>query len=277
LLRQLDESRAENLVKENYTLKSNLEKFPNGLQSVDPTMNDAPPKEGQEGKKKGGLMTLATIGDSPASGAGNSMYMLQEMERKADRIADDSTKNPSQAIAEAQGLPLTLMEGMRSPRAQALEGIARANAKTNPTAAKQALDELRKAIVDVPLKTQVRFLSDSANLYLQMGEEESAAKVVSEGFKVSAKILDHDLNPDDPNKALKAWWPSADAYRRFIDIQARLSHRGAANILKEIKDAEMRTVESIMLSRSLLGLSMRLVRVEEKTKDMQSIMMQDAN
>ena len=200
------------------------------------------------------------------------MYQVHEMQRRTSEIISDSHKNPVQAIAAAQALPVKM--GQRfPPRAHALEGIARENFKDNPGPAKQAIDEMRKAIADLDLSQQARFLSIAADLYIKMGEKESASKVIGEGFKVADKILDKDMNPDDPNKALKAYWPSSDAYRRFIDVQAKLSHRGAADILKEIKDPEVRTVESIMLARALLGLSMKRIRVEQKTKNDNMVMM----
>ncbi len=269
LLRVLDEGRAEALLKENQTIKASLDKFPAGLQSLDPTMTDAPPKEGE----RGGIMQTWGMGDGPSGD--NGMYQMHEMQRKADEIINDSHKNPVQAIAGAQALPVK-MGRMFPPRAHALEGIARENFKDNPGPAKQAIDEMRKAIADLDLSQQARFLSIAADLYFKMGDKESAGKVIGEGFKVADKILDKDMNPDDPNKALKAYWPSADAYRRFIDVQAKLSHRGAADILKEIKDPEVRTVESIMLSRALLGLAMKRVRVEQKTKNDNMIMMMSA-
>lgn len=269
LLRVLDEGRAEALLKENQTIKASLDKFPAGLQSLDPTMTDAPPKEGE----RGGIMQTWGMGDGPSGD--NGMYQMHEMQRKADEIINDSHKNPVQAIAAAQALPVK-MGRMFPPRAHALEGIARENFKDNPGPAKQAIDEMRKAIADLDLSQQARFLSIAADLYFKMGDKESAGKVIGEGFKVADKILDKDMNPDDPNKALKAYWPASDAYRRFIDVQAKLSHRGAADILKEIKDPEVRTVESIMLSRALLGLAMKRVRVEQKTKNDNMIMMMSA-
>ncbi|MBZ5525226.1 MAG: hypothetical protein LAP21_23615 [Acidobacteriia bacterium] len=272
LLRSLDEGRADTLLKENMAVKSTVDKFPNGMQSLDPTMTDQPPKKGQ----RGGIGSSVTSGNSAQSSSAAN-YMREEMRRKAFEIISDSHKNPIQAIAQAQALPLTVADQRNSPRAQALEGIARENWKDNPIAARQAVDELRKAIVDLPLQVQVRYLSSAASIYQQLGEKESVEKVVSEGFNISEKILEKDLDANDPNKALKAWWPSADAYRSFIDVEAKLSHRGAANILKEIKDPEVRTVESIMLSRSLLGLAMKRVRVEEKTKSGHSIQVSDTN
>jgi hypothetical protein len=241
------------------------------MQSLDPSMTDVPLKKGQNG----GFGSHVSSGNSAAS-SGSANYMRVEMQHKAEQIVVDSRKNPIQAIAQALTLPVTI-DQRNSPRANALEGIAKANIKDNPAAAKQATDELRKAIVDLALQSQARYLSSSASIYEQLGEKESTEKVVSDGFKLAEKILEKDLDANDPNKALKAWWPSADAYRSFIDVEAKLSHRGAANILKEIKDPEVRAVESIMLSRSLLGLAMKRVRVEEKTKSGRSISVSDSN
>src|SRR5205807_1225357 len=130
------------------------------------------------------------------------------------------------------------------------------------------LDELRKAIVDLPLKIQVNYLSAAANIYIQIGEKDSAEAVVAEGFKVAEKLLAKDINADDPNKALKAWWPSADAYCRFMGVEAKISQRSAAKILKEISDPEIRTSAAIMFSRALLELPMKRFIVTENRKNM---------
>ncbi|HJT52531.1 MAG TPA: hypothetical protein VJ848_01670, partial [Candidatus Angelobacter sp.] len=78
--------------------------------------------------------------------------------------------------------------------------------------------ELRKVAPDMPLLRQAQALSTAADVYLKLGDPDSAEKVVSEGFKVAEKLLERDLNPEDPNQGLKAWWPSADAYRRFVEV-----------------------------------------------------------
>jgi len=197
LLRVLDEGRAETLLKENQTLKATLDKFPAGMQSLDPTMTDSPPKEGDSG----GMMK--SWGSGAGASGGDGMYQVHEMQRRTSEIISDSHKNPVQAIAAAQALPVKM--GQRfPPRAHALEGIARENFKDNPGAAKQAVDEVRKAITDLDLSQQARFLSIAADLYFKMDDKESAAKVIGDGFKVEGKILDKDMKPDDPNKALKA-------------------------------------------------------------------------
>jgi len=262
MLQLLDEGRAESLLKENQDLKAKLQQFPGGLQSLDPGLTDAPPKKGAAG------MSVTVNMGSGGSTAGSSAYTLHEYQRKAQAIADDSGKNPTQAIAQAAALPVKVEGSGLSPRAQALQQIAKINAKDSPSSAKQALDELRKIIVDLPLRNQIQFLSTAANIYLQIGEKESAEAVVAEGFKVAEKLLAKDTNADDPNKALKAWWPSADAYCRFMQVEARISQRSAAKILKEIGDPEIRTSASIVFSRSLLDLPMKRFIVVEQRKDM---------
>lgn len=261
-LQLLDEGRAESLLKENQDLKAKLQQFPSGLQSLDPGLTDAPPKKGAPGMS----VMVGMGGSGPMAGGG--AYMLQEYQRKAQAIADDSVRNPTQAIAQAATLPVKLEGPGMSPRAQALEQIARINAKESPGSAKQALDELRKVIVDLPLRNQIQFLAAAANIYLQIGEKESAETVVGEGFKVAEKLLAKDMGADDPNKGLKAWWPSADAYCRFMEVEARISQRSAAKILKEIGDPEIRTSASIMFSRTLLDLPMKRFVVTEKRKNM---------
>jgi len=81
------------------------------------------------------------------------------------------------------------------------------------------------------------------------------------------------MNPDDPNKALKAWWPSTNAYRQMVEIETKISHPATAKLLQEIKDPDVRTVESINFARALLGQTPKLVRVMVNRKDMNMHMM----
>ena len=262
-LELLDEGRAESLLKENQQLKAQLQQFPDGMRSIDPTLTDAPPQKG-----KGGVSISVNRNNTPA-GAGRD-YMRQEYQRQALEIAGESSKNPTQAIARAAALPVKLEGAPVSPRAYALEEIAKVNSQGNPQAAKQALDELRKIIPDLPSRVQIEALSTAARIYLKIGDKDSAQAVVLEGFKAAEKLLAKDTDANDPNKALKAWWPSADAYRRFVEVQTTISSRSAAKVLKEIGDPEIRTSASIVVSRSLLDLPTKRFVVVEKRKNQNS-------
>lgn len=263
LLHQLDEGRAQKLLDENQALQTRVQQFPQGVQSLDPNPPGSPGKHGLSTS----VRTGKAGGGSP--GGGGEDYMQQVAERRMEDIVQEGATDPTQAIAHAMTLPVKIAEGPGrvSPRAGALEGIARASVKKNPGGASQALAELRKVIADLPPRAQVRYLSSAADLYLQMEEKDNADAVVGEGFKVADKLLEKDADPNAPNAALKAWWPSTDAYRRFVEVETKISRRATMNMLKEIKDPEIRALESIMYARALLGLPLKHIVVVEKSKD----------
>lgn len=271
LLRKLDESGADKLLKENAALQSTMQQYPNGMDSVSPKPAAAPDKDAQP--KRG---TTINVSDN-SSKAGSDEAMRQEMQRRSNLILKEAETDPTQAIAQASALPLTIAAWMPSPRANALEAIARSNMRKQPASARQAVAELRKAITDLPMRDQFRYISSAADIYLQMDDKDKAEDVVSDGLGVAAKLLDHDVNPDDPNKALKVWWPSTDAYRRLVEIETKISHPATAKLLQEIKDPDIRALESIMFARALLGLPMKRVTVAEKNKDGNRIRTFDGN
>ena len=108
-----------------------------------------------------------------------------------------------------------------------------------------------------------------------MNEVERNLKLSDAVLRYLSVLLDSDANPDNPNQALKAWWPSADAYRRFVEVEAKISHPATLNVLREIKDPEIRATESIMFARSLVGLPLKRFMVQEKRKDTNLTFMTD--
>src|SRR5262249_23373062 len=287
ILRKLDEGRAKQLLEENQDLQAKLNQYPDGINSLMP-----PPKPGgASARTTASVRTTDGPGPGPGAGSGPRAggpapgnaaqdYMRRETMRKTQEVAEEGEKDPTQAIAHSMTLPVKMEGGgpvMGSPRATSLEAIARANVKKNPAGATQALSELRKITADLPLRAQAQYLSSAAALYLKMEEKDSAEKVVGEGFKVADKLLEIDTNADDPNTALKAWWPSTDAYRRFVEVETKISQRTTMTVLRDIKDPEIRATESIMVARSLLGLPMKRFTVAEKKKGTNSVSMSESN
>lgn len=278
ILERLDESRAKALLDENQALQAKLQQYPMGIESVMPTPRE-PPKaaEGGANAKQGsasakGVQRTVLSTDQRNTAMAAQMQAAEQAQQQMKQIVDLAESDPVQAIAQTTTLPVSIGDSPMSPRGEALAAIAQKNFKNNPAAASQALSELRKIVPDMPLLRQAQALSIAADIYLKLGDPDSAEKVVSEGFKVADKLLEKDLNPEDPNQGLKAWWPSADAYRRFVEVQTKISQRNTLNLLKEIKDPEIRTLESIMYARSLLGLPTKRVTVVEKRKNMNRTM-----
>jgi hypothetical protein len=244
-LRKLDESRAKQFLDDNQDLQAKMQQFPDGMTSL------MPPR--QPGGGNGGVAEAKTGSTSPHPVVSLQDYLRLDTQGKIDAIVQEAETDPVQAIARSMALPLQLDKNS-SPRASALESIARANVTKHPGSADSALTELRKVVPDLPISSQTQFLASAAQLYLQMEDKDKAGKVATDGFKVAEKLLAQDTNPESPNKALKAWWPSTEAYRLFFDIEAKISDRAALAGLQQIKDPEIRTIESIVFARSLLGL-----------------------
>ena len=258
VLEQLDPERAKSLLADDQQLRAVMEKYPQGLQSLDPGMRDTPRTEGDHGN----------LSMSVSSGGGRSAtaedLLVEALRQRVRQIVNDSAKEPRQAIAAVASLPGTI-RGIQF-KAEALEGIARANLKKNPSAAKEALDELRKSLEGLPLRDQANYLAAAADLYLQLGDKDAAERALGEGMKIAEKLFQQDSDGNDPNQALKAYWPSADAWLRFVGIANKIWPRRALAGLKEISDPEMRTIESIYLARAWAGVpaSMTVVAVQNK-------------
>jgi hypothetical protein len=271
LLRKLDESGANRLIEENAALKPAMQQYPNGMNSVSPKPAATPGQDATP-PRRGTSYSVSDNGNKASS----EETMRQEMQRRSDLILKQAESDPTQAIAQASALPLTIASWMQSPRANTLESIARMTMKKQPASARLALADLRKAVTDLPLRDQFKYISSAADIYLQMDDKDKAEDVVSDGLGVAARLLDHDINPDDPNKSLKAWWPSTDAYRRLVEIETKISHPATAKLLQEIKDPDVRALESIMFARALLGQPMKRVTVVEKNKEGNRVRTSDA-
>jgi hypothetical protein len=269
-LRKLDENRAKQLLENNQQLQAQLQQFPEGMSSLMPPPPSSTPAAGSTSSTTTVRTSTVTSTGTPAAGVvpvGTVQdFLRRDARQKVEAIAKEAETDPVQAIAHTMTLPLEIDDRTpkSSPRADALEAIARANVKKNPEGANSALSELRKVVTGLAPRAQADHLTTAANLYLQMEDKDKAEKTVSEGLKVADKLREQDVNPDSRNEALKAWWPSTDAYRRFVEIEAKISSRAALDLLKEIKDPEIRTVESIMFARSLLGLPVKRFMVVEK-------------
>jgi hypothetical protein len=106
VIEQLDKSKAEQLLRENSEVRSFLDRYPKGLQSLTPSdYTDKPPEVG----RPSGIRSMGfTTGDNPAESALNQARAQQEAEnnRRLKEIAVESTKDPKQALADALGLPV---------------------------------------------------------------------------------------------------------------------------------------------------------------------------
>lgn len=245
VLKQLDESEADKLLKKYQSVQSLLNQYPAGTASLNPP---EPPRPGraQAEPRRPGMTAITSDGGNGNPQAQAAMQRMMEQMSQASKAIEDSETHPHDALAKASTLSDPQV------RASALAGIARVNAKKNSSIARSALKDLIDLSPKLVSQAQTNYLSSAADIYLQMGETDDAKKAVEKGIAAADKMYKDDTNADDPNQALKAYWPSAQAYRSFLRVAGQISPAWALNLLQEISDAEIKTTCETALATSWL-------------------------
>jgi hypothetical protein len=246
VLRQLDDDEADKILKESQQAQIQLKEFPNGVQSIDPTITDTPPKEGERGQGLGGSSGSVPETDQVVQ---TTHARVQEL----GRMAED---NPRQAAAAAATLPESAGPIWRAefPRAQAYLAIARMAMKKNPSAAGDALEEMAASLNHAadPYRAMENWL-EGMGIAREMGEIDLAVKLFRSGMEQADKLRSEDADTNDPNLALKAWWPSVSAYWRLVQAASRFSPRIALEQVQEVKDPEILLLLEVRLANNGLG------------------------
>ena len=144
-------------------------------------------------------------------------------------IGRSAEENPRQAIAAAASLPESVdpfgsAENEFFPRAQAYVAIARAAMKKNPSAARDALEEMAACLKHATYPYHaVDNWSEGMAIAKDIGEVDLSVKLFQSGMEQVDKLRNEDIDSDDPNLALKAWWPSVNAYWRLVRAASEFS------------------------------------------------------
>jgi hypothetical protein len=278
VLRHVDEDEADKLIKEHKDAEALLAKYPDGAASFMPSVDAEPGGGERHGPASKGHTTtdqrprsgtsMVTVGGS-VDPKGDMAAQVSEMQRSA-KIASDAEEHPQDALANAGAIQ------NKSFRTQALMGIARINAKKNPSVAKSALSQAVDLAPDLPEPAiQMFMMRDAAETYLRMDETDSAKKVIEKGLGLADKAYKADANADDPNKALKAYWPSTEGYRSMLRVASKISPQWAATLLKDIADPDVKVSAEAAMALQYIGAPAGPSRVVTARKDNVNMMVSD--
>jgi hypothetical protein len=251
VLEELDKDKAESLLRDDTELQAQLKKYPKGMQSL---------------TSQGNIYSYGvTDEDSPKGAEGMATQQVGEQVRqRMMEIVKESEKNPEHALADATGLPVQ-GPSEDSPRAQMLVEIAKGAAKKRPSVAKSALGEILK-IEDQLTPQQIAGIADLPRIYLDLGDEDGARKALKPLLKTAEKIYAHDIDADDPNKAFKGTWPSADLWLKCVQAAAKISPSLAEEVISEIPDPEIAASAKVDFASSLLRASSASAMVSDCRK-----------
>lgn len=288
VLQSLDPQEAERRLNESDSLKKVAADFPNGLPGVGggPPPGAAPPDKDVASAGAGSAAAAGTPhpGPKPAGGApgttatreqhmqmsfsaggdGTSADQLaaiaamQGRQQRMEEIARQVDDNPKQAIQAALALPEA--EGDSHPREEALARIARDAKAKHPSAARDALEEMAKLGKNDQPPSQpgavMRFpWADATTLAAELKEAELAKKLLSIGLDYADKLKTKDTGGDDPNTALKAWWPSTNAAIQMVAAAGKISPQDALSTARQFQDQDWQLLCRLRLANDALGAS----------------------
>jgi hypothetical protein len=219
VLRELDPSAAQRY----------LEKYP--ALTASQIANDAPASVASTGPKF-----------HPSAGYGSVMLSMTEMSSAQKLAAEAEKGHADEALAEAGGIADVNL------RAQVYEYIARLSAQKQERVAAEALEDMLEAAGKLEPRETLRYYTSAADIYLQMHDMDAAKKTIETGLGLAGKLYAVDSDDDDPNTALKAFWPSTNAYCVLLREAARISPPWAISLLPDIKDPEIRVAAETALA-----------------------------
>jgi|SRR5579864_703622 len=103
--------------------------------------------------------------------------------------------------------------------------------------------------------------TEAATLSATLQQAEIARRLLKRADTTIGKLYDSDSDKDDPNKALKFYWPSTAAWCREVSVARMVSIPDAREVLESIPDSEIKAVTTVALAQALLG---------QKTQPMES-------
>ena len=268
ILREINKGKAEALLRDDQNVQGLLTKYPNGEDSLSSEPENADAKTGEMVSNSSHSIAMAVSTGSSSPGQAPQLPPVNEgqaWQAQANRIVSAAADDPKQALAQAQTLPVKVkIFGNDFPlRADTLRAIANSCLKSNPTVAKQAVADMVKSMQDLDAK-QIQELLEAARLYLKLADQDSAKKVLESAAPKADELVKADENSDDPNRAFKAYWPSAAAWQAILRIAERISPAYAQTMIADISDDQIRTLARIALADELAGAPAGPIIISEK-------------
>lgn len=255
IIKSLDPSKAEQLLRENPASTRMLERYPQGMRSLD---------SGLTGDSNGKTRQFS-FSMHPA-GASNpfSRWDYVELERQGEEIRELARTDAKAAVDKAMSQPI---DNCRRAQTVVSVGQILAARRSESSNAKRALNEAIKLSDDCNPLFRVENLRTAAEVFLAMADDDDAMKTIELGIKLAEERYEKDSDASDPNLALKAQWPSTDAWRQFIQLVARISPDAATTLINDVQDPEIRAFLRVSMASGLLGSELPHLQVISRHRD----------
>lgn len=257
ILRQLDRDRANLLAR--YPAVARAEKAnPNGIL---PALGANVP----QGAGSPTHPTLMTYAIASAEEAINE-ETEEDVRRQLDHILEIAATNPRESVRRAASFqevthrrPLGFI-----PRMEALTAITGIVPTSEREVLAMAVDGIYKNLARVPLEAQDRYLEIAIKQAARINDESRMAAGIQRGLKIAETLYLTDADREDPNQEMKAFWPSAAIWQKYIFLEMKYLPRAVPDDLEGIRDEEIRGLARI--ATALASLGERELRVTARVK-----------
>ena len=231
VLSELDGAAAKDFLDKYSQTKQLLDRYPQGMLSFD----------------DGNAATIIGVSNGGAMLQAPSPTWQQEVQIGRQIVALASS-DPAQALGSTDSLNFPFI------KANALEGIAKLEIRKNPDLAKIALEKVAQMSPKLIPVERAKYLLSSAELYLAMGDSKGAQAALETASDATGELYKEDFNKEDPNIALKAFWPSTIIWQRLVSVAGKIAPASASAIIKTITDQDIRMLAKLALESSKLNL-----------------------
>jgi hypothetical protein len=223
------------------TARQYEEKYPS-LASDAGTSNSSDDTAHSETQSSGNDFQFHPTPDNP------SAFLTAMVEQTAAQNATAKSDNGhmEEAISDAANLQDSNL------RAQVYEYIARHAVAKQDSSASDAIERMLQAAEKLQPRQAFPYYGAAGDIYLKINLIDDAKESIELGLKAAKKLYEKDANEDDPNTALKAFWPSTNAYCTMVRQAARISPTWAIILLKEIEDPEIKVAAETALASGWL-------------------------
>jgi hypothetical protein len=235
ILQTVDPKRAAEILEARPDLKTALKQFPEGTESMR--------ENGQ-----GGINSSTSSGRGRANPQQDAEQRLAGLARNRAELALDALKeDPDKAMSIAKTIPVA------SFQADVLGKIANSVGEKDPGSAKGILGQC------VSMLDDIKDPSDRVNTWTIVAEaghkikdDKLSWQAIDRAMADATALYRLDADEDSPNKALREYWPSTQAYRRIVMTAAKLFGVDAEPLLLRISDPDLALLARVEMAQALL-------------------------
>jgi hypothetical protein len=237
VLRAFDSKRADELLESRAELWAALERFPMGMESM---------RSGDQDNISQSTFSGSKDRRDPKAEAQQRLRSLAES-RAAETMAV-MKEDPQKAVSMVKMIPVPAIQ------ARVLGAIANSVGDNDSSTAKSVIGQCIRILEDLkePME-RVGVWDGVAEAAHRVGDDQGAWEAIEKALEDAAALYKQDTNADDPNQALREYWPSTQSYRRIIYRATAMFGPEAEPLLAKITDPDLALLARIEMAQALLG------------------------